>query len=250
MKQKMRKVFIPFLLISAFMASTISVNAYEYFGNVLTITSNWDGRDYSGTSVLIIEPNYADGGSDVGCGINVLADDGRKIEDSFIRAEPRLYLDGQLWLAEGWHYSNGTQNGLYAEYFTWFTSRRGKVFAQSVFGLYNGVGYTDHTAPATTTKNLATVTRSMEEMAPIQREFAINENGQTYGSGWIAETPDLIKAIGVGGVSGYVYNADLLSLGDKSSPNDMPSAIPDFIPLYAEDGETVIGKFLIGQFNV
>ena len=77
---------------------------------------------------------------------------------SYIRAEPRLYLDGELWLAEGWHYSDGTQNGLYTESSTYFISRWGEVFAQSEFGTYKGSrGYEDYTAPATAKINLGNI---------------------------------------------------------------------------------------------
>ena len=48
---------------------------------------------------------------------------------------------------------------------------------------------------------------------------------------------------------GYVYNADLLSLGDKATPDDETPEIPNSIHLYAKDGTTIIGEFLIGQIN-
>ena len=47
----------------------------------------------------------------------------------------------------------------------------------------------------------------------------------------------------------YVYNADLLSLGDKATPDDETPEIPNSIHLYAKDGTTIIGEFLIGQIN-
>ena len=58
-----------------------------------------------------------------------------------------------------------------------------------------------------------------------------------------------VPAVGAGGVKGYVYNADLLSLGDKATPDDETPEIPNSIHLYAKDGTTIIGEFLIGQIN-
>lgn len=252
MKKRIEKIITPILLVGILFTTAIPVAASYYFsqGGPKTVTSGWDGREYSGQSVLIIEPDSVDGGSYVGAGVDVIATDGNAIARSYIRAEPRLYLDGELLLAEGWHYSDGTENGLYAEYFTYFFTPSGNVFAQSVFGIYNGTGYTNYTAPKTATKNIATVTsRAAGGFTTIQEETGVNANGQTYGSGWVDETPDLIKAVGAGGIKGYVYNADLLSLGDRTSLTNDPSEIPDSIPLYAVDGVTVIGEFLIGCPN-
>jgi hypothetical protein len=231
-------------------AMVISASAANYAGSPRVVTSGWDGRTYSGMSILRIIPDHEQGGSDVGAGIEVIAEDGDVIENSFIRAEPRLYLDGELWLAEGWHYSDGSENGLYAEYFTYFVSRGGQVFAKSVFGIYNGTGYTTYTAPQTATINVNSVTnRAAGNGETVHEEFGINDNGQTYGSGWSEETPELIKAIGADGVHGYVYDDDLLALADKNSPYTVTPEIPESIPLYAVDGTTVVGEFLIGCPN-
>lgn len=239
--------FCVLLLVSCLIPSAAAAN---YAGSPKSVQSGWDGRTYTACSILRILPDNTEGGSDVGAGIEVISQDQEIIERDFIRAEPRLYLDGELFLAEGWHYTNGTDNGMYAEYFTYFTARIGSVFAQSAFGIYNGSGYTNYIAPATRTVSVASVTMRAEDQAtPIQEELGVNANGQTYGSGWVDETPDLIKAIGAEGVKGYVYNEDLLSLGDKASINAEPAEIPDSIPLYAEDGTTVVGEFLIGCPN-
>ena len=217
MRKNFKTMCVALILVSAFLATTISVSAADYISNWTTVTNQWDGRDYTAVSVLRIQPDSVDGGSNVGAGIEVAADDGNIIPASYVRGEPRLYLDGALWLAEGWHYTTGTENGIYSEYFTYFVSRTGRVFAKSIFGLYYGNRYSDNfTTAATQTVNIANVTsRSTENETEIQEEAGVNANGQTYGSGWADEIPELIKAIGVGGVNGYVYNSDLLSLDDK-----------------------------------
>lgn len=79
--------------------------------------------------------------------------------------------------------------------------------------------------------------------APIEGTVETNSAGQTYGSGWL--NPDLIEAIGVNGVHGYVLADELDAVGKKTSPDDEVS-IPSTIPLYAEDGVTVIGAFKVG----
>lgn len=82
-----------------------------------------------------------------------------------------------------------------------------------------------------------------------------NKNGQTYGSDVDATSPEtrpeLISAIGVDGIEGYVLKKDL----DGELPKSPEEAIAiqnsrspggRDIPLYDVDGETVIGVFHIG----
>ena len=92
--------------------------------------------------------------------------------------------------------------------------------------------------------------------------YETNENGQTYGSAMYAPSrdkePDLVLAESLDGVEGYVYTSDLN--GDlHNSPDELLAitarnqeiwdnapvgqvVIARFIPLYAVDGKTVIGK--------
>lgn len=103
--------------------------------------------------------------------------------------------------------------------------------------------------------------------------FFVNENNQTYGTirppmtnddMRVTEenTPDLIACAGIDGTVGYCYRTDL----DGEQPNNPKEAIEymkrleeryeemrrtgekyvRIIPLYAEDGVTVIGEFGIG----
>jgi len=84
--------------------------------------------------------------------------------------------------------------------------------------------------------------------------FPVNENGFTYGSILDAHSfenePDLILAIGRCGTEGYVYAKDLYG----PMPNTPEEALeimeqrstePISIPLYAYDGENVIGEYII-----
>ncbi len=95
--------------------------------------------------------------------------------------------------------------------------------------------------------------------APVPT-FPKNENGQTYGSGLDATSPDtepdLIKAYGVDGTIGYVRSVDLR--GELPKTPDEAAALTKQriaegvrqIPLYDVDGKTVIGKFNVGGGHV
>lgn len=89
---------------------------------------------------------------------------------------------------------------------------------------------------------------SIKALVPsISPTYGINSKGQTYVPGCYEIVPDLIKAIGIGGVKGYVLNTELLSTGMKTSPNDVILNVPTAIPLYVEDGTTVIGQFALSN---
>ncbi|MFA5531041.1 MAG: hypothetical protein WDA11_10295 [Thiohalomonadaceae bacterium] len=97
--------------------------------------------------------------------------------------------------------------------------------------------------------------------------YPINESGLTYGSASDAaspeEEPDLISAVGVDGIEGYVYSKDLQE-GAPNTPEEaivMTKAMDEkmaslrlgetlvvrTIPLYDIDGKTIIGKFAISN---
>lgn len=106
----------------------------------------------------------------------------------------------------------------------------------------------------------------------LKVNYELNEQGQTYGhvdpllSPTVQEFPQLIAAIGIDGTEGYVYADDLH--GDQ--PNNEKEAIEymnqlnaeiekanksqseylRFIPLYSEDGKTIIGQFGISMPNM
>ncbi len=84
--------------------------------------------------------------------------------------------------------------------------------------------------------------------------YSHNSSGLTYGSGLDATTPqnqpDLTQAYGENGVLGYVRTTDL-------NPPDRPSiaaaqaaglagSAGRYVPLYTQDGKTVIGRFYLG----
>lgn len=80
---------------------------------------------------------------------------------------------------------------------------------------------------------------SVDDGTPRQSQsYPTNANGQTYGSGDTdGATPTLIEAYGKAGNRGFVYADDL-----RPSPDRPPIRE---IPLYENDGLTVIGSFAI-----
>jgi hypothetical protein len=90
--------------------------------------------------------------------------------------------------------------------------------------------------------------------------FPKNQFGQTYGSEEKATSPetvpDLIAAVGVGGVNGYIKRTDdkqplPKTLQEAIALNKYNEAHPTReIPLYAVDGKTVIGKYIVGGGTV
>ena len=103
-------------------------------------------------------------------------------------------------------------------------------------------------------------------MSPI---YPINENGQTYGpllADPYTPEPDLIAAVGIDGTEGYIYNSIQNQHGGYPPPQNPEEAIEYMrwlderkeemkrngekyiliVPLYAEDGVTVIGEYGIG----
>ena len=84
------------------------------------------------------------------------------------------------------------------------------------------------------------------------QQYSTNSNGETYGDNLQARQlgyeADLIAAIGENGVEGYVRNAELYA-DCVSNPMEAVNSLPEvrYIPLYMEDGTTVIGQFKIGS---
>lgn len=84
------------------------------------------------------------------------------------------------------------------------------------------------------------------------KKYSINRNGETYGNLltaiYVGYESDLIEAIGINGVEGYVKSTDL-NLPLPSSPSEAVKATKNAtsrtINLYDKDGEEVIGLFQI-----
>ena len=91
-----------------------------------------------------------------------------------------------------------------------------------------------------------------QESLPQNPNFPRNELGETYGSGLDAtpyeKQPDLIKAQGIDGTSGYIRTTEL----DGEPPRTPEEALAQqanrtvrYVNLYESNGKTIIGKFKI-----
>jgi hypothetical protein len=88
-------------------------------------------------------------------------------------------------------------------------------------------------------------------------DYPKNKNGETYGSGLDAISPDtepdLIEAYGVDGTLGYVRSTDLNGVKPKTpeeaitKQKQRKAEGSRRIPLYDVDGKTVIGVFNVSQ---
>ena len=84
------------------------------------------------------------------------------------------------------------------------------------------------------------------------KRYQINRNGETYGNLLTAISigyePDLIEAVGVNGIEGYVKSIDL-NLPIPSNPSEAVQTTkntnPRTINLYDKDGKTIIDSFQI-----
>lgn len=81
--------------------------------------------------------------------------------------------------------------------------------------------------------------------------IGINKSGETYGSAlYCSESLDLISAKATNGNIGYIRNEDL----EKDSPSSPSEALNSInkdriIPVYKNDGQTIIGYFVIESGN-
>jgi hypothetical protein len=96
---------------------------------------------------------------------------------------------------------------------------------------------------------------STQSIANNDSGFPVNANGQTYGSdsnvSWNSQ-PDLISAIATNGKSGYISRDALEAVdgSDVNSPSQATAYMANTkssrtIPVYEQDGTTVIGSFVI-----
>lgn len=94
---------------------------------------------------------------------------------------------------------------------------------------------------------------SVEEV--LQNGYPTNNSGLTYGPyliGYISDEPDLTLVKNEDGVQGYVYTKEFNIDGDVATEEEAICKAKDgrkiiIIPMYLQDGKTVIGEFKIGS---
>jgi hypothetical protein len=135
----------------------------------------------------------------------------------------------------------------------WLTKNRATALIVAVLG---GGAVWAAVAVGARVSHRLTPDRPTSAAAPT---YPTNPNGQTYGSAagipW-SQAPDLVQATGAsakGQVTGYIRKSELdaASGADVNSPQaavawtQAHAGKTTTIPLYTQDGKTVIGKFTI-----
>lgn len=172
----------------------------------------------------------------------ICTDDGNKVPEGYMGARARLYTSsGVLVSSSDWEYNSLSTSGKTAYYSYPCTS--GYYYAKGSVKIYNGDGYNTYDCKAT------------PNITPKAARDAlhVNSSGELLGSelflNELGIQPDLILAEGIDGTVGYVRNEDI----NCDTVSTLESAIAHgsgstyFIPLYAEDGYTVIGQFRVGM---
>lgn len=168
----------------------------------------------------------------------------------YMGAQARVYNDaGTLKKSSDYVYTSSATD--YISVGTTYTVTGGTYYGMGNVKLYNGSSYS--TYQTTKSPSQSNTASSAKSSAINIKEYNINESGQTYGSGMYSEEigsePDLMKAVGENNTTGYVYSEDLEGTTPES-PEEVEVYMEQLegsrsIPLYASDGETVIGSFEI-----
>lgn len=136
----------------------------------------------------------------------------------------------------------------------------GRYYTKGTTKVYNGNGYDIY--GANQSPELSTGARFVKlTRDTVRGYFNINENGDTYGTyisdknGNILQEPDLMEAIGEGGIDGYIKKSDVYD--EENEPNTPKEFVSKqklnrnkqvrIIPLYEKDGKTIIGEYHINQ---
>lgn len=180
-------------------------------------------------------------------GIRVAVD--RTAGEGYIGGKTRLYTsDGTLASATDWMYNGSSTSSEYGFASHYDPEPNKYYYSKGQVQFYNGNGYTTYTCNAT--PNISGWSRPNIQVTR-------NQNGEIYGSevflNQIGVEPDLIKAVGRNGVIGYVKADDLDAVyatcpeeAIEFSGNNHSNRV---IMLYAEDGETVLGDYVIDNTN-
>lgn len=161
---------------------------------------------------------------------------GTLIPSGYMGVMPGMWNNsGTLLLTGTWKYSP-TSMGLFENHIDSYMAS-GYYYSRGALHIYNGNGYNlYYTSPT-----------PYVQLSPAGTEVCVNSRGETYGSGYFNDGLDLIRAIGVNGVEGYVRSSDLYG----SSPATPEEAIARndagafTIPVYDAEGVQVIDSFAV-----
>lgn len=188
------------------------------------------GLNYQYYAECINGGSYAKGSASVG------TTGGGAVPAGYMGVLPGLWdVNSNLVLAGSWTYTN-TRTSLH----TVATSSypySGTYYGKGAIHIFNGGGYSLFYTNVT----------PYVQLGLAGTEVCVNSRGETYGSGYFNDGLDLIRAIGVNGVEGYVRSSDLYG----SSPATPEEAIARndagafTIPVYDAEGVQVIDSFAV-----
>lgn len=180
------------------------------------------------------------------------------VPSGYMGGQARLYnTSGNIKASSSWTYSPSSLATFYV--YSPRVSIVGQYYAQNQAEFYNGNGYTRYTGykspiQALSSSKLISTTETQTPKAindlMLQKKYAVNSKGETYGSALseytIGVEPDLISAIGTNGVKGYIKADDLTpkisSIEEALAQNGKNGDIHT-IPVYDVDGTTVLCEF-------
>ncbi|MGO4699429.1 peptidase [Paenibacillus sp. 2TAB26] len=224
-----------------------TVNGYTYNAYSTAEVSLWTWNTYQAQSTLIVQ---VDGGGNAPSG--------------YMGGQARLYnfTTAVLKVASPVKYTTSATSLLVTN-----TAQQATVtdeatyYGQGKVQYYNGNGYVgieltkSPNVILSNSSNKFSGTNQLPDNLKDQEEYAVNNNGETYGSGLleskIGEEPDLILAEGTNGVQGYVKADDLFPIASSLQEATISNSNGDIqvISLYDQDGLTVIGEFELKEGN-
>lgn len=237
--KKWRKALLASILCGVMIAS-FQLNSFAASAQGSTTTKTVYGYTYSFYS------SVGNDSTSTWSHTRIYTDTNTNVPTGYMGVYPRLYnSSGTLVKSDAWTYSSIICAGIMASSGSYSTS--GTYYGKGQVDIYNGDGYTRYTCTAS--PNLQ---RSGAFIGPKLEAYEVNDAGLTYGSDYFAESidecPDLIRAVGINGVEGYVYSDDI-----NWKPGSLEEVIEymgteasDYtIPVYAVDGQTIVDYFLI-----
>lgn len=227
MRKNNRKIFAILLSMATFFSSVTVNAAYSDW----LVFPNINGIGYRGQTGILREGSNMVGTAQTRSTASVPA--------GSIGASARLYRNGYTVSSTSVRYNTSAGVSILV-----------RTPTNTAKGQYNtgGVAYIKATSGWKIYDMISSPYQTMALL--LDDEIPRNENGEIFGSEYYLLSqyniqPDLISAIGIDGTEGYIKYTDV-----NFVPKTIEEAIAynpdDFeIPLYEDDGETVIGSFLV-----
>ena len=240
---KKKKLISCLVVFALLLSATVAYASYtQYWGSSTSYTAGSNKARHASYMAVA--------NSDVSARTVVRNDTGHALSPGWLGVRPIAYFsNGEMAKRGDWEYSDARISGMDVPLPIY--NYKSYLYSKGETALWNGNGYTRRkTTPSPNAK---------AESARLAIEgIQINSSGETFGSELAAtsyeDRPDLIAAVGVDGISGYVRKTDL----DGDMPNSPEEAVklmhsPEYlytarvVPLYDSEGKKVIGEFEIGS---